>query len=392
LANVTSIVYGPDGRWAVLGSIGPEPFDPSAQNARLYVVTGLPDTLTFSDPIPLPITEAERLDLTLDGDTLLVTQAIPVVEDGRPQSGVILIKGIAPGGVDPTIVDMLSLPFPEGFVPFGPPMLDDAKLTLDGRFILAPNPVATAFDPATGFQGLNTITIIGGVEDGQLEVARVLTEADGAGRGPIMAAVSPDGDTAFVVDGFPPGGGTWLTGLASGDAARIEAVPIPPFGPEFPLGPDGPPVLAFHNDVYFTPDGNTAIVSSGMAPGLPPQFQSSVSVLTGFRNGNIQAVAHLTDPELNIYLPFNQHMATVPSGLVDYINIYLSQNALARSSLRMLVERAISAADRGDTDGAVRHLNQFIKQVQDLARRGTLTDGRASTLVMLASVGIKAMW
>lgn len=390
LANVTSLAYGPDGRWAVMGSNGPGPFDPSARNARLYVVTGLPDTLAFSDPIPLHIAQVERFVLTLDGDTLLVTQSIPDV-DGRPESRVLLIRGIAPGGADPQIVDVLGLPFPDEFVPWGPPTLDDAKLTLDGRFILAPNPLATAFDPATGFQGLNTITIIGGVEEGQLEVARVLTEADGAGQGPLMAAVSPDGDTALVIDTFPPGGGTLLTGLASGDPAQVEGQPIPPFGPAFPLGPDGPPVMAFHNDVYFTPDGNTAIVTAGVAPGLPPQFASSVSVLTGFGGGNIQVVANLTDPELNIFLPFNQHMATVPSGLVDYINISLAQQDLARSTLVTQVESAIRAADRGDTDDAVQNLNLFIATVANFNRQGILADSQATTLTTLASVGIKMM-
>jgi hypothetical protein len=45
---------------------------PDMEHGALIVMTGLPDAPTFSNPIPVPAIGPENLDLSVDGDTLLI--------------------------------------------------------------------------------------------------------------------------------------------------------------------------------------------------------------------------------------------------------------------------------------------------------------------------------
>lgn len=74
------------------------------------------------------------------------------------------------------------------------------------------------------------------MRNGKLEVARLLTEADGVNGGPYQAGISPHGDSALVVNALDSGGANLLIGLGSGDPSKFKLKPLPfqVFGPPFP--------------------------------------------------------------------------------------------------------------------------------------------------------------
>src|SRR5262249_7157709 len=156
---------------------------------------------------------------------------------------------------------------PAGF-PDGPTPVTDAKLTLDGRFVLAPIGTIRGFDGQGMPIGLNQIAMLGPVRNGKLEIERLLTEAGGVNGRPYVPAIATDADAAMVVTALDSGGANLLTGLGSSDPSKfkIKPLPFPAFGPSFPLGPNGPPVLAPHGEVIFTADGDTALVNNWIIP------------------------------------------------------------------------------------------------------------------------------
>jgi hypothetical protein len=195
------------------------------------------------------------------------------------------------------------------------------------------------------------------------------------------------------VNNLDLGGGALVTGLASADQSGValQPLPFPFFGPAFPLGPSGPPVLAPHGPAVFTADGKTALVENWVIPPLADApLVPSITVLTGFDSGRIQVASHLLNPVLNTF-DNNQQIATAPSGLLDYVNLYLSPGA-TRDRLTSIVNQAITASDRGDPPPqSIALLAQFIREAIDLLRRGELTASQATTLGTLATIGIQAL-
>jgi hypothetical protein len=123
-------------------------------------------------------------------------------------------------------------------------------------------------------------------------------------------------------------------------------------------------------------------------PGYP--VIPSLSVLTGFQSGNIHVVTHLSSPTLNTF-DFNQIIATVPSGLQDYINLYVPAG-IPRDNLTALLNTAIARADHGDPPGPiVEALADFDQAVNELKRPGTITGRQADTLKSLAAIGRQAI-
>src|SRR5262249_53343054 len=197
----------------------------------------------------------------------------------------------------PRVAAIHTFETPAGFPAGSPTPVADAKLTLDGRFVLAPIGTIHGFDGQGLPIGLNQIAMLGPIRNGKLEIARLLTEADGVNGGPSQAAISPDADSALVVNALDSGGANLVTGLGSGDPSKFKPLPFPAFGPPFPLGPNGPPVLAPHGEAIFTADGDTALVNNWIIPPLANvPLMPSLSVLTGFRSGNIRVAANLIDP------------------------------------------------------------------------------------------------
>lgn len=391
LDNVSGLAFGPDGRWAVVNTIGPGPIDLAYKTARgtLVTINGLPENPVFSAPFQIPSHSQGNIDLSVDGETLVMND---VTDQSGPvyNSSQILVKGIRPGGPPPRIVGKYSIPLPPGATTEGTPPVKDARLSIDGRFILAPSAPIVNFGPPPS--GPNRIFILGPPVNGILTKVRELTEADGAEGGPFVAAVSPDGDSALIVNTLDIGGAKLLTGLGTGDPLKIQlkALPFPFFGPPFPLGPNGPPVLTSHVQPKFTPDGETALVTNFINPGLVglPLFPS-ISVLTGFQRGDIRVVAHLTSPTLNTHL-YTTVLATVPSGLQDYVNLYLPAGA-SRNLLTALLRDAIERADRGQTAASVVALVGFIGTAYGLQHHGVLSAGRTTTLVTQAAIGIEVL-
>ena len=386
LDNVSGLAFGPDGRWAVVNTDGPSPIDGSYTTPKGTVVgiTGLPDEPVFSAPFPVPMHSLGNIDLSLDGGTLLLndTTDFSGVTAGGPKSDQIIVQGIRPGA-SPRVVGISTFVTPPGFPP-GPTAVRDARLTLDGRYVLAPIPLVSQVD-GQKYVGLNQIAILGPVGTSKLPIARLMKDVDGVTGGPFQAGVSPDGDSALVTNILDNGGARLLTGLSSGDPEqfRVKALPFEFFGPPFPLGPDGPPVLASHGQVIFTPDGETALVANWITPIVGgTAVTPSLSVLTGFHSGEIRLAPNLSDPAFNP-IDQRQQIATAPAGLVDYINLYLPAGD-ARNSLLSLVNDAIARADRGERDGAVAdQLLRFIRAAHALGRSGALTRSETGTLATL---------
>jgi hypothetical protein len=395
LENVSGLAFGPDGTWAVANTIGRGPIDLTYQTARgtVIVITGLPDNPVFSPPFAVPMHSQGNIDLSVDGETLLLNDVTDRT-GGVEKNNVFVLQGIGPGGRPPRMVGSATIVKPQEFPAEGTPVVKDARLTVDGKFVISPVGLIREFDSQGLPVGLNQIVIYGPIgPNGKLGVARLLTEADGVEGGPYYAAVSPDGGTALIVNDLDIGGAKLLTGLGSGDPTQIQLkpLPFPFFGPPFPLGPNGPPVLASHVQAKFTPDGETALVANWIIPPLAnAPLSPSVSVLTGFQSGNIHVVTHLTSPTLNTF-DFNQIIATVPSGLEDYINLYVPASE-ARINLNTQLNTAIVRADRGDPPGQiVEVLANFTSSVNDLRRQGVLTLRQADTLNALATVGMQAV-
>ena len=330
-----------------------------------------------------------NISLSLDGGTLLLNDTTDH-SSGVLASSQIIVQGIQPGGGPPVVAAMSTLPLPAGVTDVLQPVRD-AKLTLDGRLVLAPVCLIQSFDQNGAPVGYNQIRILGPVRRGRLDV-RVLKEADGVTGGPFFAAISPDADSALIVNNLDLGGGELLTGLSSGDPGRftIKPLPFPFFGPAFPLGPNGPPVLAPHGPAVFTPDGKTALVENFVIPPLADSpLLPSITALTGFETKTIQVAAHLLDPTLST-LDINQQIAVVPSGLLDYVNLYLPSGAA--DNLVSVVNQAVAASDRGDAPGSiVDPLVRFIRATNDLGRSGVLVRARVTTLQTLAAVAIQTV-
>ena len=392
LDNVSGLAFGPDGRWAVVNTAGPSPIDGSYLTTKgtVVVITGLPDVPRFSAPFPVPMHSQGNIDLSLDGGTLLLNDTSDfsggVV---APKSDQIVVRGIRPGN-SPRVIGMSTFITPVGY-PLGPTPVRDARLTLDGRYVIAPIPLVSQLD-GQKFIGLNQIAILGPTRNGKLEIARLLTESDGVSGGPFQAGVSPDGDSALVTNVLDNGGARLLTGLSSGNPAefKLVALPFQFFGPPFPMGPTGPEVLAAHGQPIFTSDGDTAVVVNWSAPTVPGTLPPSLSFLTGFHTGNIRVAANLIDPALNP-VDQRQQIATMPAGLQDYINLYLPPGD-ARTSLVSLLNDALAKANGGVPDSAVVDpLMRFIRAAHALGRAKTLSKGQAATLVTLATVGIQSV-
>jgi len=391
LDNVSGIAFGPDGHWAVVNTIGPGPIDLTYNTARgtLVTITGLPDAPVFSNPFQIPSHSQGNIDLSVDGETLVMND---VSDDtgGVRKSNQFLVKGIRPGGPPPVIVGKHSFGFPPGAVTFATPPVRDARLSLDGRFVLAPSAVILNLGPPP--IGDSHIWILGPPHSGNLPLVREFTAADGADGGPYVAATSPDGDSALFVNTLDAGGAELLTGLLTGDPSKfqLKALPFPFFGPPFPLGPGGPPVLASHIQPKFTPDGETALVTNWINPGvISLPLTPSISVLTGFQSGQIRVVTHLSSPTLNAF-DYSTLIATVPSGLQDYVNLYLPPGA-ARNLLTTLLKDAIERADHGQTGASVVALLGFIGSSYGLERQGILTPGRTTILVTQATIGVQTL-
>ena len=394
LHTLSGFAFGPDGRWAVTNTDGPGLIDGTYRSAKgtIVVITGLPDNPVFSAPISVPMHSLGNIDLSLDGRTLLLndTTDFSGVTGGGPKSDQIIVRGFQPGG-SPRVTVGSTLSTPQGF-PSGPNPVRDARLTLDGRFILAPIGLIRAIGAQQTLLGLNQIAILGPVKNGKLETARLLTEADGVTGGPFQAGVSPDGDSALVTHVLDNGGAELLTGLSSGDPAqiRVEALPFQFFGPPFPLGPAGPPVLAPHGQVIFTPDGETALVANWITPPVNgTAVRPSLSVLTGFQSGNIRLAANLSDPTFNP-IDQRQQIATQPAGLLDYINLYLPAGTL-RDTLTMEINTAIESSD--PVRDPFTPLVDFIQTVSSNSRPGgALKSSQAATLITLATAGLQAIY
>ena len=392
LDNVSGVAFGPDGKWAVVSTGGPGEIDVTYTHARgtLVMVTGLPDNPRFSGPVPVPMHSQGNIFLSMDGGTLLLNDTNDL-STGVLRSNQYIVQGIQPGGGPPRVIATSSLSLPPDVTDVLPPVRD-AKLTLDGRFVVAPVSIIRSFDANGQAVAYDQIRILGPVRRGALD-ATTLTETNGVMGGPYYSAISPDGNSALLVNNLDLGGGELLTGLASDNPSRfsVKALPFPFFGPAFPLGPSGPPALAPHGPVVFTPDGKTALVENMVIPPLAgTPLVPSVTALTGFDTGKVQVASHLLDPILNT-ADNSQQIATPPSGLLDYVNLYLAPGP-TRDSLTSMVNQAIAAADRADPPGqAILMLAQFIRTANDIGRRGLLTASQVTTLGTLAAIGMQAL-
>jgi uncharacterized protein (TIGR03437 family) len=397
LHSLSGLAFGPDGHWAVVNTDGPGPLDGTyrSANGTIVVITGLPDNPVFSQPINVLTHSLGNIDLSLDGRTLLLNDTtdfsgLPFFGAG-PKSDQVIVRGFRPGSI-PRVSVVSTFSTPKAFPSSGPSPVRDARLTLDGRFILAPLDLIQAISTQQTLTPLNQIAILGPVRNGTIDTARLLTEADGVSGGPYHAGVSPDGDSALVSDVLDNGSAKLLTGLSSGDPAQfqLKALPFQFFGPPFPLGSDGPAVLAPHSEVIFTSDGETALVSNWITPPLSSTaVKPSLSVLTGFQSGNIRLAANLSDPSFNP-ADGRQQIATQPAGLMDYINLYAPVGAL-RDTLTKDINTAIDQADR--QQDAFTPLRDFILAVNSNSGPGkALKSSQASTLITLAIAGIQALY
>jgi len=96
------------------------------------------------------------------------------------------------------------------------------------------------------------------------------------------------------------------------------------------------------------------------------------------------------NPSLNIF-DNNQQIATVPSGLLDYVNLYVPAGA-RRDSLTALVNQAIAASDRGDpARSVIEPLTAFIRAAGDLRTQAQLNNAQTAALVTLAAAGIQTV-
>jgi uncharacterized protein (TIGR03437 family) len=393
IEELSGLAFGPDGKWAVAHSRYPIDLNYQREGGSVVVITGLPDRPVFSEPFPVPIHSQGNIQLSLDGDTLLINDTVDNSNTDlscRPcRSNLIVVQGIRPGGPPPSIAASVSIPKPQGYPADGPPVVRFARLSLDGRFVIAPSPLIRELPAAGPPVGWNRVALLGPVWRGALGEARILTEQDGAAGGPIDAAISPDGDTALIVHNLDMGGARLLTGLSGGDPAKFQmkALPFPFFGPPFPMGSEGPPVLAPHGQAVFTANGETVLVNNWVIPPLARSpLAPSLSVLAGFRAGNVRVVTHLSDPALN---PFDnpQQIAVAPSGLLDYLGLWV-RDADKRGSLQALINEATGAADRS---AAIDRLMRFLRAVHSFRAEGGLTRVQAEVLVLMATVGVQAL-
>ncbi len=380
LDNVSGLAFGGDGTWAVVNT-GASGYLSGKLGGNAVVITGLPDHPAFSAPFPVPMHSLGNIDLSLDGQTLLLNDTSDFSDRNASRSNLIVVHGIRPGD-EPRVASIATIATPTGFVTNGPPDVRDARLTLDGRFVLAPIPLIRALDAQGKSLPLNNIAILGPVHDGTLETARLLTEADGVIGGPYHAGISPDADSALVGSALDSGSANLLTGLSNG-AAHVNVKPLPfsLFGASAPKP---------HAQVIFTPDGDTALVVNPITPPLAfTGLKPSLSVLTGFRSGDIRLAANLTDPTLN---PFDnrQQIATVPAGLMDYVNLYVPGGP-GRDEYLSLLNDAIAQAKLGNRNSAVAQLVSFIRKAGMDGQLAALNPERTGVLLTLASAGIEAL-
>ena len=131
-----------------------------------------------------------NISLSLDGGTLLLNDTTDR-STGVLSSNQIIVRVSSPAADLRGSLRSPTCLFPIGVTNVLMPVRD-AKLTLDGRFVLAPIPIIRAFDQNGQPVAYNQFEILGPVRGANLP-ARVLTEADGVIGGPIYAAISPDG-------------------------------------------------------------------------------------------------------------------------------------------------------------------------------------------------------
>ena len=111
-----------------------------------------------------------NIDLSLDGGTLLLNDTSDFSGNVvAPKSDQMVIHGIRPGS-SPRISGISTFITPVR-IPDGPPPVRDARLTLDGRYAIAPIPLVSQLD-GQKFIGLNQIAILGPTRNGKLEIAR----------------------------------------------------------------------------------------------------------------------------------------------------------------------------------------------------------------------------
>jgi len=136
---------------------------------------------------------------------------------------------------------------------------------------------------------------------------------------------------------------------------------------------------------YLLTGGSSVLVTPLADSPLVP----SISVLTGFDTGKIQVAGTLTHPVLNVF-DISQETATVPSGLLDNVNLYVAPGA-ARAGLTSLVNQAIAASDSRNPAPAIALLARFIVSAIDLRLRSVLNNAQATTLITLAVAGAQAV-
>ena len=158
--NVSGLAFGPDGRWAVVNTGGPGPLDLTYTTLRgtIVIITGLPDNPVFSAPFSVPMHSLGNIDLSLDGGTLLLNDSTDLSSGGK-KSQAIVLQGIRPGGPPPRVAATHTFQTPAGYPAGSPTPVEDAKLTLDGRFVVAPIGTIRDFDAQGLPIGLNQIAM-----------------------------------------------------------------------------------------------------------------------------------------------------------------------------------------------------------------------------------------
>jgi len=75
LEHVSGLAFGPDGTWAVANTIGPGAVNNlsyEVPRGTVVLITGLPDNPVFSPPFQVPMHSQGNIDLSVDGETLLL--------------------------------------------------------------------------------------------------------------------------------------------------------------------------------------------------------------------------------------------------------------------------------------------------------------------------------
>ncbi len=111
-----------------------------------------------------------NIDLSLDGRTLLINDTtdfsgIPFTTTSGPKSDQVIVCAFGQGRT-PRVTVVSTFSTPKGFPTIGPPPVRDARLTPDGRFILAPIDLISNITAQQKLTALNQIAILGLVRNG----------------------------------------------------------------------------------------------------------------------------------------------------------------------------------------------------------------------------------